>query len=77
MPFGQCHGTMALHAHARPYYHPGHVPQRKPWAALGESSACPASLRHALAVNGLTADESTSRDGNCGISAFTISLLAR
>ena len=29
-----------------------------------------------LAVNQLVVDESTSRDGNCGISAFVISLLA-
>ena len=29
-----------------------------------------------LAVNDLANDESMSRDGNCGISAFTISLLA-
>ena len=37
---------------------------------------CPALLLPLLAVNELLVDESTSRDGNCGISAFVISLLA-
>ena len=37
---------------------------------------CTALLHQLLAVNELVVDESTSRDGNCGISAFVISLLA-
>ena len=73
----QALGTMSLHAVARPYYHPGRVPPRSQWAARDESSAPPASLQHVLAVNDLAGDEATSRDGNCGISAFTISLLSQ
>jgi len=58
----------------RPYYHPGHMPKRGPWHQAPDSS-CPASLQQLLAVNSMVIDDSTNRDGNCGISAFTISIM--
>ncbi len=39
------------------------------------SLECPPDLNHTLAVNGLVADETTVRDGNCGIHAFITGLL--
>jgi len=56
----------------RPYYHPGHTPRKEGWAPI---SSCPASLQQLLAVNDMVLDDTTSRDGNCGISAFTISIM--
>ena len=61
---------------AGPYFWPGHVKPSGQWVALPVGVGCPALLQHLLAVNELVVDESTSRDGNCGISAFVISLLA-
>ena len=61
---------------AGPYFWPGHVKPLGQWVALPVGVGCPALLQQLLAVNELVVDESTSRDGNCGISAFVISLLA-
>ena len=56
----------------RPYYHPGRVQRKVDWQPL---SSCPDSLQELLAVNNMVLDDTTSRDGNCGISAFTISVM--
>ena len=55
-----------------PYYHPGRMPRKVAWEPI---SSCPASLQELLAVNNMVLDDTTSRDGNCGISAFTISIM--
>ena len=57
---------------ARPYYHPGRTPRTRTWAPL---TSCPAALQETLALNNMVVDDTTSRDGNCGISAFTISIM--
>ena len=57
----------------RPYYHPGHMPRKVAWEPI---SSCPASLQELLAVNNMVLDDTTSRDGNCGISGFTISIMS-
>ena len=65
----------ALMAPARglhPYYHPGRMPRKVAWEPI---SSCPASLQELLAVNNMVLDDTTSRDGNCSISAFTISIM--
>ena len=56
----------------QPYYHAGRLPRRAAW---GPINSCPASLQDLLAVNNMVLDDTTSRDGNCGISAFTISIM--
>ena len=61
---------------AGPYFWPGHVKPSGQWVALPVGVGCPALLQQLLAVNELVVDESTSRDGNCGIRAFVISRLA-
>jgi hypothetical protein len=61
---------------AGPYFWPGHVQPSGQWVALPVGVGCPALLQHVLAVSELVVDESTNRDGDCGISAFVISLLA-
>ena len=71
-----CLGSAMAWVSACPYLRPGHVPPSGQWVALPVGVGCPALLHHLLAVNELVVDESTSRDGNCGISAFVISVLA-
>ena len=56
-----------------PYYFPGHVPRKVDWQPI---ASCPASLQELLAVNNMVLDDTTTRDGNCGISAFTISIMS-
>ena len=57
----------------QPYYHPGRVPRKAAWEPI---ASCPDSLQELLAVNNMVLDDTTSRDGNCGISAFTISIMS-
>ena len=61
---------------ACPYFRPGHVPPLSQWVALPVGVGCPALLQQVLAINELVVDASTNRDGNCGISALVVSLLA-
>ena len=67
----------AWKAVARPYYCPGNIPTRGPWSALQAGSGCPPSLQNVLAANGLAIDDATARDGNCGTSAFVLSIGAQ
>ena len=71
-----CLGSAMAWVSDCPYFRPGHVPPSGQWVALPVGLGCPALLHHLLAVNHLVVDESTNRDGNCGISACAISLLA-
>ena len=59
-----------------PYYRPGHVhlAQRQ---SMETMSQCPPALFAKLTLNGLTPDETTDRQGNCGIDAFARSLTAQ
>ena len=63
---------MASIRRARPFYHPGHMPQKVAWEPI---SSCPAALQELLGENNMVLDDTTSRDGNCGVSAFTISIM--
>ena len=48
------------------------MPRNVAWEPI---DSCPDSLQELLAVNNMVLDDTTSRDGNCGISAFTISIM--
>ena len=61
---------------AMPYLRSGHVLLLGQWVALPVGVGCPALLQQLLALNELVVDESIGKDGNCGIRAFVISLLA-
>ena len=71
-----CLGSAMAWVSACLYFRPGHVPPSGQRVALTVGVGCPALLHQLLAVSELVVDESTSRDGSCGISAFVISLLA-